>query len=419
MAKNSQPSSLQLTLVTRPANTRYTQAKARKRHRFPAANGPWSVIVPGVAYMRYVVHGGNLQGDNTMQIRIVRHGTLKTSNATPHLVLAQYPQSLPTAPSLTGLLGGTVNQGTLSQCFATQAQAGACVADATTITGLMAYSVGTGAQASLSTPATPITQSPASSRVCVKKVLYQPTDLYPDAGVTTLGDVKKDLQNPSRRLTESLGLCIYLAVVTDDGKSCSGLTTAEVPKGEQLNWVQTFKDTNDNLKYCVGHPCKDGGPGPLYRPGILNSIFEEGGDFDQWKAKLAPLGSLQLVFRDIPQRLIRADDPKTVVKQFDWITANDYHPKSSIDNHLRLVSYKAGQDAAYTPLIEISYGMHFNTDTNEIAIDPLVIGGHVASGAMPEAIDYLRADYPNLPRACTITDGSILGAPPDIPLLLP
>ncbi len=43
-------------------------------------NGPWSVMVPGVAYMRFAVHGGNLQGDNAMQIRILK----------PRLPVAQF-----------------------------------------------------------------------------------------------------------------------------------------------------------------------------------------------------------------------------------------------------------------------------------------------------------------------------------------
>lgn len=37
----------------------------------PAAEGPWTERVPGAAYMRFIVQGGNMQGNNLMQICIL------------------------------------------------------------------------------------------------------------------------------------------------------------------------------------------------------------------------------------------------------------------------------------------------------------------------------------------------------------
>lgn len=88
----------------------------------PAANGPWSIKMPGVAYMRFMVHGGNLQGDNVLQIRILAPRTSQARvDERPHLVLAGYEQnqqSTQSSPSVISLFNGSVNEAALSQCQA-------------------------------------------------------------------------------------------------------------------------------------------------------------------------------------------------------------------------------------------------------------------------------------------------------------
>ena len=76
----------------------------------PAAEGPWTVRVPGTAYMRFIVQGGNMQGNNLMQIRIVSNAPAALAQSRPRLVEASYavispgPTTLP-ATSVYGLLG--------------------------------------------------------------------------------------------------------------------------------------------------------------------------------------------------------------------------------------------------------------------------------------------------------------------------
>ena len=375
-------------------------------------------MVPGVAYMRFIVHGGNLQSDNVLQIRIRQPGSSTADTQTgPHLTSAQYEPKALATPSLANLVNGTLNQSSLSQCLTTGTPQDMCEAESLDVSGVTAYSVGTGAQSPIITVAGPLTNAPPQSqKVCVKKVLYQPTDLFPDRQARTRKDQIANSSDPTRLLNESLGLCIYLAVVTDDGQSCSGSSTAVVPPREKLNWVQDFTRTfSYNRQACALHSCVDGGPGPLYRPGATNDIFVDGGpDFGSWRDSLAPLGSLQLIFRDIPQQLIKNDkNADAIVRQFQWTTAPALNPKSTLDNHLRLVSYKEGQESAYTPLIEISYGFHFSIRRDAIVLDQLIIGGHSDGPARTGSISYLRSNARALPSACTNTDPEQLGKPPE------
>ena len=69
--------------------------------RLPAANGPWSVMIPGAAYMRFVVHGGNLRSDNEMQIRVLPQQPSAAFLATqePHLMLTGFQPAATAQPS--------------------------------------------------------------------------------------------------------------------------------------------------------------------------------------------------------------------------------------------------------------------------------------------------------------------------------
>lgn len=126
----------------------------------PAANGPWSVIVPGVAYMRFVVHGGNLQSDNIMQIRILDSRSATTAlNNRAHLVLAQYLQSSSTTATpvlLPSLFNGSVDQAALSRCQAGGGQSTQCSVESMSFGGLDSYAVGMGTQIAIMTSAQPL-----------------------------------------------------------------------------------------------------------------------------------------------------------------------------------------------------------------------------------------------------------------------
>jgi len=61
----------------------YTPAKAE--------DGPWTERIPGVAYMRFVINGGNMARDNIMQVRILpQAGNAVARAAIPHLIDANY-----------------------------------------------------------------------------------------------------------------------------------------------------------------------------------------------------------------------------------------------------------------------------------------------------------------------------------------
>lgn len=414
----------------------------------PAANGPWSVIVPGVAYMRYVVHGGNLQSDNTMQIRIVRPGTQKTSIAKPHLVLAQYPQSFSTAPSLTGLVGGTVNQPALSQCLATSAQPMPCAAANTDMSGVTAYSVGAGAQASLIALGTQTPSSSPESNICVRKVIYEPTRV----ATNERGELQKGVY----------GLCIYLAAVKDVNNSCGTSPRATLSSDENINWVQTFitnadsgcKEDTPHKDKCVRVGAGDyerdlKSFGPMYRPdrdphsGGNNRIFNgaEGSGFALWKQRLAPVGDLQLMFRDIPTRdfssgvdycthLQKGHHNSHCTYTFHTaeedtnrptLYANPPQPAgyitsgSALDNDLRLVKYKRADSDPnhfnYTPLIEIKYGYRVDQTNQTLTVDPLVIGDEIVNTGGTISLGNLEKVRPRS-AACWSHDPSVLEPPP-------
>ena len=379
----------------------------------PAANGPWSVIVPGTAYMRFVVHGGNLQSDNVMQIRILKPGSSRAAalDSRPHFVLAQYPQSTPPAPSIVGLVNGTVNQAALSQCFATNTPQNMCVAGATDVGGLAAFSVGTGAQSPLLTAASPITPSTTpSNKICVKKLVYQPT-YFPSTDGTHDG----------------VGACIYLGAIKETASECSDASSAQIPDGDTgLNWVQTYITSSDRTevpdnpkdsqywqKYCkAGVPHKDpclqsSDPdyrgSPLYRPGTDNDLFHSpSAQFEKWVQdyKTKQYGTISLLFRDVPSRPLNS-----ITAGFDWSTSQDPDAQSALDNYLRLVSLPTeDQLVAYKPLIDIQYGFHVNRTVGVVTLDPLIIGGKTVDPGGTENLSVLKAMAKNgeLPGACTV-----------------
>jgi hypothetical protein len=89
----------------------------------PATGGPWTVMIPNVAYVRFVVHGGNMREDNELQIRIVsRQAALANVRRSLILPIAEQVGGIfaPAAPqpSALNLMGVNTNAQTLDDSSA-------------------------------------------------------------------------------------------------------------------------------------------------------------------------------------------------------------------------------------------------------------------------------------------------------------
>jgi FecR protein len=78
-----------------------------------ATAGPWTERIPGVAYMRYTIVGGNLAINNTMEIRIMpQAGSAANATSGARLVNASYragkKQSAPAPTSISALMQGAI-----------------------------------------------------------------------------------------------------------------------------------------------------------------------------------------------------------------------------------------------------------------------------------------------------------------------
>ena len=61
-----------------------------------AEEGPWTERIPGVAYLRYKIVGGNLAANNVMEIRILpRGGSVAKKTRPAHLLYANYENDVP------------------------------------------------------------------------------------------------------------------------------------------------------------------------------------------------------------------------------------------------------------------------------------------------------------------------------------
>jgi len=105
-----------------------------------AEDGPWEVRIPGVAYMRYVIHGGNLNSNNVIEIRIAGNAANQVQGQRPaRLLNASYApsdaSSAPSAPTPLALMGAQQNP------------------DGNVVyPGMIGYSEGQGAQALIPVP---------------------------------------------------------------------------------------------------------------------------------------------------------------------------------------------------------------------------------------------------------------------------
>lgn len=138
-----------------------------------AQNGPWTVRVPNQVYMRYTIVGGNMAGNNTMEIRIL-------------------PAGATAAASKIG--GRLVNASFKTSRAAPQAAAPPPTSPSGTTAGNIGYPVGTGAQDLVPVPV--LTQtgctggtSAKTGQVCVGSVMQASgsvTVKHPDGSTSQL-----------------------------------------------------------------------------------------------------------------------------------------------------------------------------------------------------------------------------------------
>jgi hypothetical protein len=132
-----------------------------------AEEGPWTVRVPGVAYMRYVIMGGNLASNNVIQIRILPQPASQASagaggqvagSRQARLVKAGYAQASADAGDQ-DTPDGAQGPSVLALFGAQQAANSAIVA-----AGMIGYSMGQAAQALIAQP--PPLQPPPLPQPC-------------------------------------------------------------------------------------------------------------------------------------------------------------------------------------------------------------------------------------------------------------
>ena len=151
----------------------------------PAGEGPWTVRVPGQAYMRFIVKSGNMHGDNLMQIRILANtqaAAVDAADSKPHIMLAGYqaapalsptPSGVP-ATSVYGLLGvKTIADSTSSSGV-----------QALTSTGVIGYSVGGGGAQALVPVVAPTSGATPGSKL---KILMADQDVTGKTESVVLG----------------------------------------------------------------------------------------------------------------------------------------------------------------------------------------------------------------------------------------
>lgn len=171
--------------------TPYTNEQLREQTLFqgqgsqlppvPAQEGPWTIKATGV-YMRFKVQGGNLQANNSLEIRVLPQTTTARLNRKPHLVYASYePQAAPTSTTaqqttLLGIMGLTLAGPKLAGAAGTAGEIleGAELIGVIASGAEIAFAVGVGAQAliivlpmvlhSLKNPATSQTNTQAQTK---------------------------------------------------------------------------------------------------------------------------------------------------------------------------------------------------------------------------------------------------------------
>ncbi len=109
----------------------------------PAVSGPWTVKISGIAYLRFKAVGGNLTPDNVLEIRILASPSANGATLAALMGLQAQPPVAPT-PAPVAVVAANPSTATSS------APSVLCIrAD-----GIIAYSIGRGAQALILVPST-------------------------------------------------------------------------------------------------------------------------------------------------------------------------------------------------------------------------------------------------------------------------
>lgn len=371
----------------------------------PASEGPWTVRVPGQAYLRFVVKGGNMHGDNLMQIRILPAAAPAASAAgeAGALQLKQVSYTLPAAVPEGGTPATAVPVPTSVYGLLGVTSAGDSPGTVTAA-GVIGYSVGGGGAQALVPVLLPPTERPGA---CLRKLLYQPFVTNGRAGV-----------------------CVYIGA---DSKVCSANATA-------FNWVQAYQtnvsrgknadtgkdkcaENKPHTDLCTVPPTYPGDQ--LYRPGSEIDAFHTP-QIGAW----AQFG-VDYLFRDEPNKPLNelaeraasikrhkgTSDPKatwhTTMYNPAQDTGNDSQaaPNSQVVDNTEFVSLTdAGVDSPFTPLAKFSYGFTISADQQTITVDPLIIAGQEPQGGGQFSISALKKQP--VPTACN--GDPKLGPPPDV-----
>ena len=283
----------------------------------PAGEGPWTVRVPGQAYMRFIVKSGNMHGDNLMQIRILPNTQTAAAESTPHLVQAAYqvaPVSSPAAAAAT--VPATSVYGLLGVKTAGDATSDAGVL-AWTSSGVIGYSVGgEGAQALVPVVAKPHATQPPAALVTVlvhNRTYYQlDPSKVPD---------KKDA-------AASTGLCMYLGAKISDPDHVY----------QEYRWIQKVHvEGPGKCGTDYVDPCDDDAPDPQhahsevwYRPPSLDAAWADAGK---------ELGNYDTILRDEPARRISDTQTRAWTATTELIGMGADH---SYDEHNALAVVKWG-----------------------------------------------------------------------------
>ncbi len=230
----------------------------------PAGEGPWTVRIPGQAYMRFIIKGGNMRDDNMMQIRVLPAAASAQAQPAPRVVEAAYAaDSAPTLPptSISGLLG-VITPETADTVNGVQPL---------TSSGVIGYAVGgSGSQAMIAVaePAPPARKASAT--------------------ITVL--VHNRVQFPDKDNLQLSGLCMYLgAKIADPDQTYQTfrwVQTVTVVPEERCG--RTFIDSCNEKDPDPQHLRSD----PWYRPTGTDEV---------WRKAAQDLG-YDRVFRDIPSR---------------------------------------------------------------------------------------------------------------------
>ena len=324
----------------------------------PATEGPWTVRIPNTAFLRFRIVGGNMQGNNLMEIRILPQVALGA--AAPKLVEASYQMPSTKAKALepTSILSLL---GVVTPADATQKL---------TATGLIGYSQGgSGAQALIPV----LNAAPQGPIVKIAKLIYNDV-MFPDA--TEMAKAKKPARTSRPAKVElASGLCTYL------GASITSSNPASPVDLSDFRWEQrVFTNGEGTRASCPNAPAKSDSGG--WTGGFVDPCVNESEDSPPYyrphsaEASWHSYLGFDYVFRDIPSRVL-----STMPADFFWHATTRLIEKNDED----------------TPLATIDWGFVRNGD--QLKAEPIMVtlpGSNAAVLDSPPVIaasDLLQAKY--------------------------